>query len=528
MREEKLDQQHPNSMRTKRVFWTGVIASCGIWLALCAQAFSEDERYIVRFRSTGKRLLTNDQLLSASRAALGDYALQDIDRLPHDNSVVVRLRSEDARAVAARREVSDLELDGSWRALRETNDPLLTEQYALQGGASSNVCQAWDVTTGSARALVAVIDSGVDLHHPDLQGAIWRNPKEVAGNGRDDDRNGFTDDTQGYDFVHKDNLPQDDNGHGTHVAGIVAAAGDNALGVVGVAWGTKIIPIKALDAQGAAFVSTIVKAIDYITDLKRAGAPISVINLSLGGEVYSSSLYRAVERARNHDILLVAAAGNDGLDNDIIPLYPASFAIDSVVSVAATDESGAHASFSNYGATSVHVAAPGSKIISTAWRDSGVEYRLLSGTSMASPHAAGVLALTAAANPQLSMLQVRSILLATVLPVDSLQGRAATGGRVDAFAAVERAVLAAPLARIFGYVKDGARVLSGVRLSLASLQDSSIRYATTSAKDGSYSISELPEGDYRFSARGGGNKFASIRINIAAPRAKQVTMLARR
>jgi subtilisin family serine protease len=497
------------------------LASLVLTLLLYAQLAplaAEDARYIVRFKSSKGVSQRDIHVLNQAVSDLGELGLQNIDRLPHDNAVVVRLRAEDVQRILARNNVEAVEADAPVFALRTTSDPLLAEQYSLSTSGGSGVTNAWDISTGSRRAMVAVIDTGVDLKHPDLRDNIWRNSKEIQGNGRDDDGSGCVDDIFGCDIVNNDGSPQDDNGHGTHVSGIVAALGDNAEGVAGVAFGTKIIPVKALNSQGAGFISSIVKAIDYVTTLKGRGVRVSIINLSLGGGSYSDALYRAVERAQNHDILTVAAAGNEGSNNDNTPLYPASLSLDSVVSVAATNRDLDLASFSNYGTSSVKIAAPGSSILSTALLSSGFSYRTLSGTSMASPHVAGVLALIAAANPALSMLQVRQVLFDSSQSLSSLQGVVQNGAFVDASAAVRRALLTPGLPRIHGYVRRAGRGIKGARVSATLLTDQTTVRVTETGKDGSYSLSELPYGEYRIRVRKRGSSFASARVSAQTPK----------
>lgn len=490
----------------------GLLVLCATVALLATSAFAEDLRYIVRFK--GQESSTN---LNAVVAAVSDIGLQEIDRLPQDNSVVMRMSSADARAMAARSDVAHIEIDHRVWALGGTDDPLVSEQYALEGLFSSRVTDAWKITVGSNDALVAVIDTGIDLNHPDLAANIWRNTREIAGNGRDDDRNGFKDDVLGYDFVNRDASPQDDQGHGTHVSGIISAVGNNARGVAGVAWGTKVIPIKALDWQGSGFNSDIVKGIDYVTDLRRKGVPVAVINLSLGGGGYSAALYRAVARARNHEILIVAAAGNDGENNDFVGSYPANFKLDNVISVTATNAAGELPSYSNIGPSSVHLAAPGDEILSTSLTDTSYgPYRKLSGTSMASPHVAGIVALIAAANPSLSLLQVRQILFNNTQPLSSLTGKVITGGLSNAEASVAAAVGTAGATRVFGYVRKRSKGIAGVRITLRSRTDPSKRLAAKTAKDGSYLFKDVIPGAYSVKAQKSGLTFRSTSVNAVA------------
>jgi len=223
--------------------------------------------------------------------------------------------------------------------------------------------EAWDITTGSSSVVVAVIDSGVAYNHPDLSANIWANADETDGNGIDNDGNGFKDDVRGWDFVDNDNDPMDFNGHGSHVAGIIGAVGNNSKGVAGIAWKVKIMPVRVLAPDGFGFTSNITAGIDYAVN---NGA--QVINLSLGenpGDAPDSAVRTAIQNAKNAGVLAVIAAGNDSNDNDALPVYPASYTLENIISVAATDQSDKLAGFSNYGATSVDVSAPGVDIYST-------------------------------------------------------------------------------------------------------------------------------------------------------------------
>jgi len=503
-------------MRKLRLTLVLVLSICGA----CQIAHAADSsRYIVKFKESRTRALTRSSTkgLEIKIASLGSLAQQEIERIPSDHSAVLTLRQEDVAQVLARVDVESVEPDSRVRVLFDTNDPVYMQQYSLNGEFGSRVSQAWNTTTGSKKAVVALIDTGVDLTHPDLAANIWTNSKEKRGNNRDDDGSGCVDDMNGCDLVNKDGTPQDDNGHGTHVAGIVAAIGNNGLGVAGVAWGSRILSVKALDAQGSGFTSTIAKAIDYITTLKEKGAPIVAINLSLGGGSYSNAIYRAVERARNHDILIIAAAGNETSNNDVIPLYPANLKLESVMSVAASDAVGNLASYSNYGVGTVHIAAPGSQIWSTGLQSLGYQYRTSSGTSMASPLVAGVISLISAANPGLTMLQARSVLLSTGRSLESLSGSVITGAMVDANAAVVAAVNTQPLVRIEGYVRNRSRAIAGATLTLKSTTPGiSVSRTMTTGSDGSYSFSELPVGNYVIRARKSRLKFLSLALKASS------------
>jgi len=271
--------------------------------------------------------------------------------------------------------------------------------------------------------VVAVVDSGADLDHEDLSDNIWQNTGEdwVGGspgnNGVDDDGNGKIDDYYGWDFENDDNDPDDDNDHGTHVSGTIGAVGDNGTGVSGVNWRVSLMVLKILDQNGNGSVLNEIRAIEYAID---NGA--QVINASFSGEASSSLEYNAVEDAMDAGILFVAAAGNDGRDIDFPnqAAYPAGYNLANIVTVAATDRNDALASFSNYGATSVDVAAPGVGIYSTKAGDS---YQYLQGTSMAAPHVSGLAALIWAEDDSLTYGQVKNRILDGVDTRIRLQNR---------------------------------------------------------------------------------------------------------
>ena len=253
------------------------------------------------------------------------------------------------------------------------DDPRFNELWALHnsgqtGGsvdADINADEAWSSGfVGDADIVVAVIDSGIDYTHEDLSANVWTNPGEVPGNGLDDDGNGYIDDVHGIDAVNGDADPMDDHGHGTHVAGIIAASGNNGKGIVGVTWNTKIMACKFLDANNIGFSSDAIECLNYILALKtRALNPVDIVvsNNSWGGVAYSQALHDAIAAQRDAGILYVAAAGNNTSDNDTYPYYPASFQLSNIISVAATDHQDTLAWFSNIGRRTVHVGAPGQR-----------------------------------------------------------------------------------------------------------------------------------------------------------------------
>ena len=311
------------------------------------------------------------------------------------------------------------------------NDPNFNSLYGLNntgqtGGTSDadiDAPEAWNVDTGSGNAIVAIIDTGIDYTHPDLAANMWHNPGEIAGNGVDDDRNGLIDDVYGADYANNDGDPRDDNGHGSHVAGTIGAVGDNGVGVAGVNWHVQLMAVKFLAANGSGSISNAVKGLNYAV---AKGAVVS--NNSWGGGGFSSAMSTAIDAARTAGHIFVAAAGNSGLNNDSSPNYPSNYPQDNVLAVAATDQNDNLASFSNYGASTVDLAAPGVNIYST-YMNGG--YATLSGTSMATPHVTGAVALLRDAHPGWTYTQVITALKATVDPKAGLSGKVASGGRLN-------------------------------------------------------------------------------------------------
>lgn len=288
--------------------------------------------------------------------------------------------------------------------------------------------EAWDLSKGSGNFVIAVIDSGVDYTHPDLAGNIWSNPGEIAGDGIDNDNNGLIDDTRGWDFANNDNNPMDDNNHGTHCAGTIGGIGNNATGVTGVNWNVKIMPLKFLAASGSGSGANALRCLNYAV---AAGAKIS--SNSWGGGGFSQSFLAALQTAATKGHLFIAAAGNSGQNNDAIPSYPSGYDSPNVMAVAATDNRDALASFSQYGATTVDLAAPGVNIYSTK---PGNSYQYLSGTSMATPAVAGAAALVWDFYPTFNYSDIMRRIYATVDRIGSLNGKVATGGRLNVFKAL--------------------------------------------------------------------------------------------
>jgi subtilisin family serine protease len=305
-------------------------------------------------------------------------------------------------------------------------------QYGSQAG------EAWAANhTDCSNVWVGIIDEGYFYNHEDLAANSGRNPGEVAGNGVDDDGNGYVDDVTGWDFAGGDNSNFDGttDDHGTHVAGTIGGVGGNGKGVAGVCWSIKLFNAKFLGRNGGTTANA-VKAVDYMTDLKvRHGINLVATSNSWGGGGFSQALQDAIERANTAGILFIAAAGNSAYDCEVSSCYPGEYPNANVISVASITSSGAISSFSNYGSTTVDLGAPGSGVYSTVpgGRKNSVTsaYASYSGTSMATPHVSGAAALYAAYHPGSSAAAIKSAILSSTLPTPSLAGKTVTGGRLS-------------------------------------------------------------------------------------------------
>ena len=320
-------------------------------------------------------------------------------------------------------------------SLDAPNDPLFDQQWALNnpggdGGkerADLDAIEAWKTTKGSEDVVVAVLDSGVDYTHEDLVNNMWVRPANIPE--YQDDELGTVNDINGFNADDKQGDPMDDNGHGTHCAGIIGAEGDNGIGVSGINQHVKIMPLKFLGRMGNGSTAAAIEAINYVVDRKQHGVNVRIISASWGSNSNSKALEDAIRAAGDAGILFVAAAGNDGSNNDRWPHYPSNYNLPNLISVAALDRNDTLASFSNFGIKSVQVAAPGKAILST-WLGDG--YREASGTSMATPYVSGVAALVIATEPSISMAELRKRILSTVDKLPALDGKVSSGGRICA------------------------------------------------------------------------------------------------
>jgi len=346
------------------------------------------------------------------------------------------------------------------------NDTFFGNQWALlnkgqyaygTAGADIRATDAWEVSIGSPAIIVAVLDTGIDYNHSDLTWNVWRNLGETnCLDGIDNDGNGYVDDCIGWDATTcahfsesgsctaiklPGNDPMDDSGHGTHVAGIIGAKGNNGSGIAGVIWMVNMIAVKVLNWDGEGSDADIASGIQYAV-VNHA----KVINASFGGPGYSNTVYNAISAANNASVLFVASAGNGGDDgvgdnNDMMPVYPASYALPNIISVAATDQDDRRVSFSNYGPTTVDVAAPGVYILSTVpnWWSTYYGYgsiEFFQGTSMAAPHVSGLAGLLSSYYYHFEPSQIRSMVLNYVDKKPTLEGWILTGGRINAYKAM--------------------------------------------------------------------------------------------
>ncbi len=419
-------------------------------LAIKRSADESEPEVLVKFRpevslaAIGKITAKNhDRVEDEIESVKGLTAIDDLDNADADTVAAQYAAMSDLVVYAEPNNKINLEPNEDFRSavptetseLNSPNDPLFNEQWALnnagQNGGKTNAdvaaLKAWLKTQGSSEVVVAVLDTGVDYTHTDLVSNMWFRPDGVPAYKDDDLKN--VNDLHGFNADDNQSDPMDDNGHGTHCAGIIGAEGDNNEGIAGINWNVQIMPLKFLGRGGFGSTKNAIEAINYAIDRKHNGVNVRVISASWGSTSKSKALEDAIRAAGEEGILFVAAAGNNSTSNDKIPHYPSNYDLPNVLSVAALDRTDNLASFSNFGAKSVHIAAPGREIVST-WL--GDDYREASGTSMATPYVSGAAALILASEPKLSVEKLRDRLLKSVDKIDSLNGKVESSGRLNA------------------------------------------------------------------------------------------------
>ena len=349
-------------------------------------------------------------------------------RLANIRAAAVRPRSGLALSVLRKRlakhpAVQYVERDYILQRTIAPNDPLLSQQTALAvSGPGTVLAQtAWDKRTNCSK--VAVLDTGMQYTHPDLKDNVWHNKHEVDDNGKDDDKNGYVNDYYGLNAIAGKGNAEDKDGHGTHVSGIIGGRGNNALGVSGLCWEATVMPVKFMNSKGQGSTSDAVAGMEYAI---QTGAKI--INNSWGGTAKSQSLANEIERAEDKGVLIVVAAGNNSQDIDKDPFYPADYTNGNILCVAAITATNALASFSDFGSKNVDLAAPGNDILSTYPTST---YKVLSGTSMATPYVTAAAAMLRQQNNDLTYSKLRSLIKAHVTPNAALAGKSVTGGQLN-------------------------------------------------------------------------------------------------
>jgi len=398
-----------------------------------------EDRVLVRFRSGTSTFAMSE----AHRAAQGEV-VRKFSSIPRLQLVKLAAGVSVHQALSQYRQDPNVlyaEPDYIVRAFTAPNDPQFPAQWSLNNtgqdggtpGADISALQAWTLTTGSSSVVVGVLDTGVDYTHPDLAANIWTASAPFSVTTSSNSIIQCPSGSHGYNAVSQTCDPMDDHSHGTHVSGIIGALGDNSVGVAGVAWTVQILPCKFLAADGTGSTSNAITCFDLMRQLKDAGNNIIATNNSWGGNFYSQALQDAIAAQQQDGILMIAAAGNNFSDIDSLHTYPANISLPNVIAVAATDRNDSLVPFSNFGRHTVHLAAPGSEILSTTPNST---YSVFSGTSMAAPHVTGVAALLKAQDPSLDWRAIKNLILSGGTTLPSAAGRTITSKRLNAYGAL--------------------------------------------------------------------------------------------
>lgn len=482
-----------------------------IGLALITSTAAFSAEYVVKFKKGSESFRS-----AISQRSIGAATVKRNHPAGNLLLVEVKQRSKQSTAKALAQLMKNPEVEYvvenyKLKAFDLPNDPEIAKQWSV---GKVNAAKAWKLGAGSRDIRVAVIDTGVDLQHSDLKDNLWVNKKEIPGNGVDDDQNDYVDDIHGYDFFGKDADPQDETGqnpgHGTHCSGIVGAVGDNGKGISGMSQRVSIMALRFLGADGSGDLMAAVESIDYAI---ANGA--HVISASWGATVSAAQaqpITEAISRANDKGILFVAAAANDGKDNDRVEVYPANTPLPNVITVAASGNGDGKPSWSNYGKAKVSLASPGEEIYSTLPKE---KYGNLSGTSMATPLVSGLSALILSHNANLNPVEIKAILQASGSKVDI---ETACNCRVDAASAVER-------------TKDSTLTIIPQAITLAPEQTTQFSafggkgpYVFSASSDTVGTIDEKglltakAEGEMTVSVTDSkGNKNESLKIRVATP-----------
>lgn len=436
------------------VFFSALAAICILAPTLSSQGRGRDVT-IIRGREAvdGEVLVKFAEPQSQAERLQFDAQLDAAESEPLGlNLKRIRSRSYSAASLlaylATRDDIVYAEPNYVIRAIAQSNDPFFSNLWGLLntgqtiggsagvGDADIDATDAWDTTTGSTTSVVAVIDTGIDYNHPDLASNVWTAPSDfsvVIGGTKIDCAAG----THGFNAIAKTCNPLDDHGHGTHVSGTIGALGNNTTGVVGVNWTTRIIGVKFLSASGSGTTADAINAIEFMIQVKNlfsVAANVRVLSNSWGGGGFSQALLDKINDANNANMLFVAAAGNNGSNNDNVAFYPADYNAANLIAVAATTNTDHLASFSNYGPTRVHLAAPGVNILSTTPNNS---YSYFSGTSMATPHVSGAAALVLSVCGSLDTAALKSTIISNVDAVAALNGQVSSNGRLNVNKAIQ-------------------------------------------------------------------------------------------
>ncbi|MBI4685837.1 MAG: S8 family serine peptidase, partial [Nitrospirae bacterium] len=369
------------------------------------------------------------------------------------------------------------------------NDPEFNALWSLHNTGQSggrpysdmSALRAWDFTIGDSNVVIAIIDTGVDYLHEELAANMWINETEYYGSpGVDDDGNGYVDDIYGIDASNNDSDPMDDNGHGTHVSGIIGATGNNNIGVVGVNWDVKMMACKSLNADGYGYLDGILECLEYVRAMRERNVNVIAVNGTWGcsgNGCYSQALYDAINEQK--EVLFITAAGNGNADNDMSTVIPATYDLPNIIAVAATDHNDGLAAFSNYGRHTVHVGAPGVNILSAFPQDN---YALWSGTSMAASHVTGLAALIKSQDSRRNWIQIKNLILSGGDSITSMAGKTITGKRLNAYGSL--ACMDNP---VFSVLKYPATIEIGAPAVLSALSincDAAVGPVTVTTSDG--------------------------------------------